>query len=72
MPWLDTSLRLAIGPIGSFAMPLDEAIGAAYREHGYTMKAIADYLGVRSSCHYQDALDRQLSPRSGLSLNFWM
>lgn len=25
---------------------VDEAIVAAYREHGYTMKAIADYLGV--------------------------
>lgn len=26
--------------------PLGEAIATAYREHGYTMKAIADYLGV--------------------------
>lgn len=26
--------------------PIDEAIAAAYREYGYTMKAIADYLGV--------------------------
>lgn len=26
--------------------PLGEGIAAAYREHGYTMKAIADYLGV--------------------------
>jgi DNA-directed RNA polymerase specialized sigma24 family protein len=43
---------------------VDEAIATAYREYGYTMKAIADYLGV----HYatvsrrlrrQELLDRK-------------
>jgi len=41
--------------------PVDEAIAVAYREHGYTMKAIADYLGV----HYA-TVSRRLRRREML------
>lgn len=40
---------------------VDEAIVSAYREHGYTMKAIADYLGV----HYA-TVSRRLRKREPL------